>query len=101
MVSEDSSPEQAELQGNNVDRQSELILLHHIGHCFDYLHQTIMCHADMTLEGKSPLPAETGGGDHIDGYGVSHQCKDLVSFLFCRSEAIYLLMYNFRLGLCY
>jgi hypothetical protein len=64
--------------GSNLPERDRL-KLRHIGHCFDYLRQMIMCNADMTLEGLASKPAESGGGDHIDGFDVEHQCKDMVS----------------------
>jgi hypothetical protein len=57
--------------------------VNHMFHCMDYLRQTILCNADLTVEwealteGKEKLP--TG---HIDGYGVTHQCRDWVGFFF-------------------
>lgn len=54
--------------------------VNHMFHCMDYLRQTILCNADLTVEwealteGEEKLP--TG---HIDGYGVMHQCRDWVS----------------------
>lgn len=35
----------------------------HIGHCFDYIRQSIMCAADLTLESD-------------DGWNEVHMCKD-------------------------
>ncbi|EMD84701.1 hypothetical protein COCC4DRAFT_77040 [Bipolaris maydis ATCC 48331] len=42
----------------------------HLGHCFDFLRQGILCAADSTLEPLGPGYTET------DGTGVSHQCYD-------------------------
>ncbi|OLN86895.1 hypothetical protein CCHL11_04539 [Colletotrichum chlorophyti] len=42
----------------------------HLNHCWDYLRQTIMCSADVTLEWKKyNEPVGTG-------WGYQHQCKD-------------------------
>lgn len=42
----------------------------HLNHCWDYLRQTIMCNADVTLEWrKYGEPVGTG-------WGYQHQCKD-------------------------
>jgi len=39
----------------------------HMIHCFDYLRQTIMCHADMALEGlETTFPDHNGGSDGWD-----------------------------------
>lgn len=48
---------------------------HHIGHCFDYLRQAIICCADSTLE----WPSHSRSGQllgNIDGWGVTHRCRD-------------------------
>jgi hypothetical protein len=42
----------------------------HDGHCFDYLRQSIMCSADMTLE-------HTNG----TGWGVQHECRNMDDIL--------------------
>ena len=42
----------------------------HIRHCLDLLRQTLMCHADTTIEEKDVA----AGGVH--GFGVEHQCRD-------------------------
>ena len=47
---------------------------HHIHHCFDYLRQSIMCSGDMTLE--SSAVEDDGSRITVDGWGVSHQCKN-------------------------
>ncbi|KAH7123581.1 hypothetical protein B0J11DRAFT_529353 [Dendryphion nanum] len=41
----------------------------HIGHCLDYLRQSLMCAADTTLEPVDPV---RGG---VTGWGVSHTCR--------------------------
>lgn len=46
----------------------------HWEHCFDYLRQTLMCAADVTLENL-----ETKGErllDRVDGWGTTHMCRD-------------------------
>ncbi|TDZ67384.1 Oxidase ustYa [Colletotrichum trifolii] len=42
----------------------------HLNHCWDYLRQTIMCNADVTLEWKK-YDERVG-----TGWGYRHQCKD-------------------------
>lgn len=44
----------------------------HIGHCFDYLRQAIMCAADTTLEWAIPNKASVRT---VDGWGVTHDCR--------------------------
>lgn len=46
----------------------------HMIHCFDYLRQTIMCSADVALEGhETTFPDHNGGSD---GWDSKHVCKD-------------------------
>ncbi|KAF2846541.1 hypothetical protein T440DRAFT_405499 [Plenodomus tracheiphilus IPT5] len=46
----------------------------HMIHCFDYLRQTIMCTADMSLEGlETTFPDHNGGSD---GWDSRHVCRD-------------------------
>ncbi|KAK6220072.1 hypothetical protein QIS74_05574 [Colletotrichum tabaci] len=46
----------------------------HMIHCFSYLRQTIMCSADMALEGlETTFPDHNGGSD---GWDSKHVCKD-------------------------
>lgn len=59
---------------NREDRER----FHHITHCFDYLRQTVECNADMTVEWAAEEPDELGGLYHINGYGMSHQCRSRV-----------------------
>lgn len=42
---------------------------HHVQHCIDLLRQTLMCHADTTLE----VADEAIGG--VDGFRTEHQCR--------------------------
>ncbi|KAK2052711.1 hypothetical protein LY76DRAFT_467223, partial [Colletotrichum caudatum] len=51
------------------DTEAEADLLH-LGHCFDFLRQGILCAADPTLEALGPGFTET------TGEGVVHQCRD-------------------------
>lgn len=48
--------------------------LDHVGHCFDYIRQSIMCCGDMSLEANPFVNKEK----HIavDGWGVPHTCRD-------------------------
>jgi hypothetical protein len=56
----------------------------HLFHCIDYLRQTVLCSADLTVEGRSKLDTK-----HIDGYGPMHQCRNWVSYW--RAMAMYTL----------
>ncbi|KAK8139506.1 hypothetical protein PG984_002886 [Apiospora sp. TS-2023a] len=53
-------------------RQQQMV---HIGHCFDYLRQAVMCAGDMTLEGAMLLPNGQIGPAGVDGWGATHQCR--------------------------
>jgi hypothetical protein len=44
----------------------------HADHCLNYLRQTILCAADMTLEPELVL----GSGHVGQGVGVTHVCRD-------------------------
>ena len=46
----------------------------HTAHCFDYLRQSIMCSADMTLE-WAVKPAPGKPRVTVDGWGMTHQCR--------------------------
>ncbi|KAI0432346.1 hypothetical protein F5Y09DRAFT_301917 [Xylaria sp. FL1042] len=52
---------------NEVDLPKDL-QPHHVQHCIDLLRQTLMCHADTTLE----VADEAGG---VDGFRTKHQCR--------------------------
>ena len=59
----------------------EELPIYHIDHCFDYLRQSLMCAADLTLEGARVEP--DGSRVTIDGWGVTHRCRrweDVVDF---------------------
>jgi hypothetical protein len=45
---------------------------HHSAHCFDYIRQSILCAADISLEGKT---------DAGPGWGSKHLCTDLDALL--------------------
>jgi hypothetical protein len=45
----------------------------HWVHCLDYLVQAVLCSADDTVE---PAHEKKNGGLVVDGYGVTHQCRD-------------------------
>jgi len=49
----------------------------HVYHCFDYIRQALMCNADLTVEW--PRTEESGERVAVDGWGVTHQCKNWVS----------------------
>jgi len=48
----------------------------HVGHCFDYLRQSLMCCGDVALEGQQTTfpgdPTQSGS----DGFDAKHVCKD-------------------------
>lgn len=45
---------------------------HHSAHCFNYIRQSLMCNADVTLEGKT---------DAGPGEGSEHECVDYDALL--------------------
>ncbi|KAF1950757.1 hypothetical protein CC80DRAFT_576819, partial [Byssothecium circinans] len=49
-------------------------LEHHWRHCLDYLRQSLMCNADITLE-KIDASGEKELGS-VDGWGTEHLCRD-------------------------
>ncbi|GAB7329181.1 hypothetical protein MBLNU13_g01001t1 [Cladosporium sp. NU13] len=51
----------------------------HVYHCFDYIRQALMCNADLTVEW--PRTEADGSRVAVDGWGVSHQCKNWDSVL--------------------
>lgn len=46
----------------------------HIEHCFDYLRQSIMCAADMTIE-QARVDSD-GHRRAVDGWKTTHQCRE-------------------------
>jgi hypothetical protein len=48
----------------------------HVGHCFDYIRQSLMCHADMTLEPFLESDGRTLRPQGSSGWGVPHICND-------------------------
>jgi hypothetical protein len=48
--------------------------IEHLGHCFDYLRQAVMCAADTTLEPTEDL--KSLGVKVVDGWNVTHQCRN-------------------------
>ena len=48
----------------------------HVGHCFDYIRQAIMCAGDMTLEWPRLEP--DGRRFAVDGWHIQHQCRNWV-----------------------
>ncbi|KAH8669186.1 hypothetical protein BX600DRAFT_267825 [Xylariales sp. PMI_506] len=46
----------------------------HIAHCFDYIRQSVMCSADVALEGKATTFPEGVTGS--DGWDAKHVCKN-------------------------
>lgn len=47
----------------------------HVEHCFDYIRQVLMCHADLGLEHRRH-EGEGIDNDSTDGWGALHQCRD-------------------------
>lgn len=46
----------------------------HLGHCFEYLRQSIMCCGDVALEGQhTTFPPNFTGSD---GWDAKHVCRD-------------------------
>lgn len=49
---------------------------HHVEHCLRYLRQTVLCHADTTLEPDEP-GVRDGRWEHAaSGVGAVHRCRD-------------------------
>ena len=48
----------------------------HVFHCFDYIRQALICAGDMTVEW--PRTEKDGRRFAVDGWGVTHECKDWV-----------------------
>ncbi|KAM3416503.1 hypothetical protein BST61_g8093 [Cercospora zeina] len=78
----DRSEENDELTKDYVRRLLEpLRQERHVGHCFDYLRQGIMCAGDMGLEGvvvgevMGNGVERRGSGRVVDGWGMKHECK--------------------------
>jgi len=42
----------------------------HVQHCLDLLRQTLMCHADTTVEAVDQVSRG------VTGFGVEHQCRN-------------------------
>ncbi|TIA36905.1 hypothetical protein D6C78_05089 [Aureobasidium pullulans] len=47
---------------------------HHPQHCFAYIAESIMCSGDLTIEWAKV--EKDGSRTQVDGWGVTHQCKD-------------------------
>ncbi|KAJ8062727.1 hypothetical protein OCU04_007991 [Sclerotinia nivalis] len=47
----------------------------HIGHCFDYIRQALMCSADMTIEWAMEMP-DGKAPFTVDGWGITHTCRN-------------------------
>lgn len=57
------------MNGKTAVQREENITLHHVLHCIEFLCQSIMCHADTTIEAKDP---EFQG---VVGFGIAHSCR--------------------------
>ncbi|TVY13531.1 Oxidase ustYa [Lachnellula arida] len=53
----------------------------HLGHCFDYLRQGVMCAGDMTLEPVLRLGTDGDEVQVVDGWGVEHRCRSFESMV--------------------
>ncbi|MCJ1285826.1 hypothetical protein MMC26_005167 [Xylographa opegraphella] len=53
----------------------------HVRHCIDLLRQSLMCHADTTVEVKEK------GSDGVKGFGTTHHCRDWQQLLQWTSKA--------------
>ena len=42
----------------------------HVLHCIEFLRQSVMCHADTTIEAKDPRY------HGVVGFGIAHSCKN-------------------------
>lgn len=68
---------QAHISGEEklTDEQKHHARGAHVGHCFDYLRQSIMCAGDVTIE-WARRDAEGNLLDDVDGWGITHgQCR--------------------------
>ena len=62
-------------QSPNINQTS---MMKHLMHCWDYLRQTVSCQSDLTLEGiDSTIKKEPFVFD-LNGYHITHQCKERV-----------------------
>ena len=63
---------EAALSGRVLQEQEigHMVAPAHVRHCVDFLRQSLMCHADTTLE----IEDEAVGG--VKGFGVRHECVD-------------------------
>jgi len=48
----------------------------HIEHCFDYLRQAVLCHADLSLEPWVEDDGMTRKPKGSSGWGTLHQCRN-------------------------
>lgn len=66
---------QGEILWVDVVKGSETDMdLRHVGHCFDYIRQGIMCAGDMSLEGGAAPDRVV-----VDGMETPHRCRSWVS----------------------
>jgi len=56
----------------NEGTKEKVWTVDHVAHCLNYLRQTILCAADLTLEPE----VVDGSGDVGQGLGVTHVCRD-------------------------
>ena len=58
------------MEGKDIADIPETITLDHVLHCIEFLRQSVMCHADTTVETKDPLVKG------VVGFGIAHPCRD-------------------------
>ncbi|CAD6446913.1 3ae1a250-aadf-473e-9b7e-67ae259eaffa [Sclerotinia trifoliorum] len=60
---------------NLSDKSAQESNREYIGHCFDYIRQSLMCSADMTIEWAMEMP-DGKPPFTIDGWGITHNCRN-------------------------
>lgn len=72
-VYEDEDEDEGAYGGEGLEtRASEKTKVYHTSHCLNYLRETLLCAADVTLEPEIAPGAQNVG----QGLGVTHVCKD-------------------------
>ena len=57
---------------------NETSSMKHLMHCWDYLRQTVSCQSDLTLEGIDSTIKKPPFAFDLNGYHITHQCKERV-----------------------
>ncbi|KAL4874453.1 hypothetical protein BJY04DRAFT_225016 [Aspergillus karnatakaensis] len=66
-------------ENNNVEHgksSSKDKSVRHLSHCFEYLAQALICHADDTMEAPYKKLSDGKAFWTVDGEGAVHQCRD-------------------------